>query len=227
MENFETAYTALMDMVNRPLTDLGVLTAAKREINNAVRFLQRNHAFVYSERLVPIVYPSGELFVNLGTISSLLRDVCSVQQVSANGNLQGKPLKVKSYNQLQSQRMRYDQRNPVPPTDIDICIEEAYRQDMIVFIAGQALGLYPKPGSAVNLLIHCHVWESSMNSDDDTNFLIEYGFDVVLLIALRKMQLYMKDLSVAAVTKEEAADAVQTLIAWDSQVKETPNTSIQ
>lgn len=227
MENFESAYTALMDMVARPMSDTTTLNAAKREVNNAIRFLQRNHGYAYAERLTSFPYPANTLHVNLGEIcGGLLRDIFSVQRI-ASGGTNGVPMRFMSYHQLQTIRHRYDRRTgmalELDTTLVNDYIEAERSNELICFLVGQSLGLYPKPQSEVNLLVHVHIWLAELVDNEDTNFFLDYAFDAVLTIALKRMQIYLKIPSQFVVSQAEVDLILANLVAWDGQVKTNPN----
>jgi len=238
MATFQTAYERLMRTVNRPLTETDVLLAAKDAINDAVMFLQRNHAYNYTERLTTLTYPVNTLQVDLGEIcTGTLRDILSVQQLSSAGIVQGKPLKIMRYDQLQAIRGHYERTHTAnAPFDISLDsmslsgwnIEDAFRQDLVAFLVGQNLGLYPRPTSAaVELLVNCHIWLPELVADADTNFFLTYALDVVMMLALKSMHIYMKLDSRFAVSEQQVADSLAGLIAWDAQVMENSRTSIR
>lgn len=234
---FATAYAALMSMINRPTSETTVLAAAKLEINNAISYLQRNHSFVYAERISEVSITANAQYVSMAApaTGTILRSVLSMQQLSATGALEGKPLKVKSFAQLQADRGRYLARYPAGDTAVydgltdftDVfSIEEAYRSDKIGFVMGQNIGLYPRQATAVPLLLHYSTWLAALSADGDTNFFLDYALDVVLMLAARRMHIYLKADNRYSVSKEEADANIATLIAWDSQLRETPMTSI-
>lgn len=226
METFRTAYMALMDAVNRPESETVVLTRAKREINNAVRQLQRDHAYNYTERLTKFTYPAATLQLDLGAIcGGSLRDLMSVQQVSADGITQGKPLKLMTYSQLQNMRRKYERTHTAGVTNEIFnetlsgwTIEDAYRCDKIAFLVGSNFGIYPTQQSACYYMLNCHIWMPVMSGDDDTNFLLEYGCDVVDMLALKRMHIYMRNDSQFQFSEQELTEAKATLLAWDGQV---------
>lgn len=233
---FSDIYQQLMLTVNRPLTESSVLAGAKWEINQAIKLIQRNQAFVYTERLSQFDYAADTLYYNVGTIcDGVLRDIMSVQILNESGKPQGRPIKVMTYNQVQAMRMNFDRTHPRVEgdwyqqdalTDFMTTIESGWCQDKVCFIAGQNIGIYPTPQCDITLLLSCHIWLPDLVEDGDTNFLLTYGSDVVLMAALRRMHIYMKSDGRFQVTNEEFQNNLQTLVTWDSQVKETPNTTM-
>lgn len=232
-------YTQLMLTVNRPLTEQSVLTGAKWELNQAIKFLQRDHAFAYTERLAQFTYQPGNLFYDVGKIcDGTLRDLMSVQLLNTSGLPQGKPMKVMTYNQLQGERKHFDRTHPSVgdftddwlaaslTDDSPITIESAFCQDRVVFIAGGNIGVYPTPKTAMTLMFNLHVWLPKLKGDQDTNFFLTYASDVVMMLALRKMHLYMKTDGRYQMTDAEVEKCLATLNTWDAQVRETSNTTM-
>lgn len=235
-KTFTQAYTRLMGLINRPTSETAVLAEAKAQINDAINTLQRERAFVRVETVAELAYPASTQYVDLTTVLSgiLIRDVKSVQFLNETGTLNGRPLMIKSYSQLQADRMAYSRRDPewrnspiYGAATVDTTIEDGYRDDFIAFIAGQKFGLYPAPATAATLLIQYNKWLPELSGDSDTNFLLDYGFDVVILMALRGMQIYMKTDGRYQVTAAEVAEKVASLHAWDSQLKETNITTLK
>lgn len=234
-QTFKSTYTQLMATVNRPLSELSVLTGAKYEINQAIKYLQRDHAYSYTERLTQYVNTAGTLYYNLGSIcGGLLRDLMSIQLLNDSGKPAGLPLKIMTYNQLQQLRGNFARTHPYGPNDwftSQNCdnfftIEDCFRQDKIAFISGPNVGLYPISTKDETLLVNCHIWLPDLVQDADANFFLDFASDVVMMCALKRMHLYMKSDSRYQITAAEFQEVVSTLKAWDSQVRETPNTNI-
>lgn len=234
MPNFQTAYNRLMRTVNRPLSETDVLEGAKDAINDAISFLQRNHAYTYTEKLNKMTYSAGSLLIDLGKIcGGTLRDMRSIQQTSGTGVYQGKPLKVMSYDQVQAQRSHYERTHTVN-TGLDESrvitawtIEDSYRCDVVAFLIGQSVGIYPTPNQDLYLVMNNHIWLPTLVNTTDTNFFLTYAMDVVIAIALKSMHLYMKADSRFAVTEQQITDMLAGLVAWDSSLLENSNTSIR
>jgi len=230
---FSDIYNQLMLMVNRPTSETSVLTGAKWEINQAIKYLQRNHAYRYTETISEFTYQPSTLWVDLGTIcGGLLRDVLSIQQLNTSGKPEGRPLQIVSYTQLQQMRAHFarthsrldDWYAPLNCDDYAITIEDAFRRDRIAFVSGQNIGIYPMVQESATYMINCHIWMKPLILDSDTNFFLDFASDVVLMKALMRMHIYMKTDARFQVTQEEFTECLSTLIAWDSQVNETPNT---
>lgn len=218
----------MLRLVNRPSSETDVLNGVKDAINDAIMYLQRNQAFAMTERLASITYTASAASVALtsvGSGSDLVRDVISVQQVSASGVLTGKPLKLTTYEQIQVMRNRYARRNS--SADVDLSndtlsgwtIEDAYRSDKMAFVVGNAIGLYPVPTETVYLYVNYHKWMPVLSADADTNFFLDYAMDVVQTLAAKRMLFYMRDVAIYSPTQAEVDAAVATLLAWDAQFK--------
>ena len=233
MATFLQVTTRLLQYINRPSTEADVLAAVKASINDACLYLQRDHAFAYTECLSTFIYPANGLSVDVGIVcDGNLRDVISIQQISTGGTYEGKTIKIKSYAQLQTDRRNYARSHSIDPNQVytesiaGLTVEDGYREDMIAWVMGNEIGLYPRPNAATTFLLHYHVWLPEMADDTDTNFFLEYCLDAVVTIALKRLHIFMKLDSRYQVTNEELAVLVQGIHAWDSQVKENPNTSI-
>jgi hypothetical protein len=233
MPTFQKAYTDLMDMVCRPLSDIVVLAAAKREINQAVRQIQRERAYKLTERLFTFTYPANTLLINLDSIcEGTLRDLQSVQLLSDETKTEGILLDVKTYPWLQAERGRYQKgQTPVGwEYQQDLAAVERFsttvtkNNSYYVVRVGNGIVLYPTPKVGVPLLVNCHIWLPELEGDEDTNFLLEYGYDVILAIAQRRMTTYLKQDSRFMIAETEVKAGTDTLNQWDSQVQMTPMT---
>jgi len=232
MADFLSAYTRLMRTVNRPLTEVDVLAEAKAAINDAVIYLQRDHAFSHTESLAQFTYPANELYVDLGEVcAGLLRDVVSLQQARTSDEIQGKPIKIMTYSQLQTRRRKLERSRNTDNSQIydeqqiGFTIEDSFRPDLIAFIMGNKIGLYPKPTTAKEMLIHLHIWIVPMANSTDTNFFLDYAADVVHMLALKKLMFALKLDSSYPYKDEEVKSYLAGLAAWDSQIMMNPNTS--
>lgn len=233
MATFLQVTTRILQLINRPSSEADVLAAVKASINDAVDYLQRNHAYALTEKLSTFVYPANALSVDLGTLcGGPLRDVISLQQLASSGTYEGKPIKIKSYAQIQADRRRYQRSHSTDPSEIfdpnvyGLTIEDGYRCDMIAWVMGQYIGMYPRPSAATTFILHYHVWLPVMADDTDTNFYLTYCQDVIVTIALKRLHLFMKVDSRFAVSQAEVQTLVEGVLAWDSQIKENPATSI-
>lgn len=233
MATFAETYTDLLETINRPSSEADVLRAVKRAINNAILYLQRNQAFAYTERLNQVTYPANTLHLDLGTIcGGTLRNMKSIQQVSASGKVQGKPLKIVSYDWLQKQRSNYERSHTpafnmldTPAVLTGFTIEDAYRTDRIVFLVGQMVGLYPKPTEDVYLVMNNNIWLPTLAADSDTNFFLTYCADAVEMIALKYLHIYLKLDSRFAVTQQQVNDVLAGLVIWDASTTSNSNSS--
>lgn len=236
MADFQTATEDLMDMVSRPLSELTVFNAAKRELNNAVRWLQRNHAYRFTERLTRFTYPASTLTIKLDSVcEGTLRDINSFQLLGTADANGGQILEYKTYNQIQASRRKFQREtaNGSAAQEVQFVCDtignETYTSlvhKYFFFRMGEDLGLYPTPTADVEILMNAHIWLPEMTLDADTNFFLTYGYDVVQMVALKKMGIYLKEDNRFGMTQEEINAEVSTLIAWDSQVAESPLTQL-
>lgn len=234
MATFATTYTSLLRKINRPATETDILAECKDAINAAVLQLQRDHAFAYTEALATFEYAANALYVDVGTVcNGLIRDYISLQQIAVGGTYEGKPIKIKSYSQIQTDRINHYRKHSIDDTQIfaetspGLTIEDGYREDRFGWVMGRNIGIYPRPTQATTYLIHFHSWLPALVADGDTNFFLDYAQDLVQMLALKRLHIVMGVDSRFAVSQEEVNASILNLHTWDSQVKENPNTSIE
>lgn len=234
MATFQDAYTRLLLAANRPSSETDVLQGAKDAINDAILFLQRNHAYLLTELVSQLDVPASSFTVDLSSVIEdvVVRDIMSVQQVSADGVMQGLPIQLMTYAQLQAKRMKYDRSHAtVEPFSLNEqltgwTIEDGFRCDKIAFISGQNLGIYPTPNQDTKYVLNIHQWMPALSDDSDTNFFLVYAYDVVVALALKLLCIFMKEDNRFSITEQSEADMLAGLIAWDSQLREAPITTL-
>lgn len=221
---FVTAYTDVLDYINRPAAEMA--TQAKREVNNAILWLQRKRAFKMSERLIRVTYPANALKINLSAAcEGLLRNLLHVSMASAATDTIGKVLKITTYDRLMRERRQWQgDHEPLPeyqaindPSTHSNHVDSLYKYR--VFQMGESdIGLYPTPTADVTLVINLHIWLPELVADADTNFFLTYAYDVLLLRALSRANLYLKEDRRVPITKEELDDAYLALVEWDASI---------
>ena len=216
------AQNALLDYVNRPSSELAA--QAKREINNALYWVQRQHEFKYTERLISVTYPANTLQLELtGACEGTPRNWLNVQLLGKSGATTGTLLSFLSYNDLQQERLTFQKSwNQV---DNEACHSTFVNSNHLYkcFLISTALGLYPTPSTDVELLVNMHVFLPRLVEDTDTNFLLEVGFDFVIDLALSRMNMYMKEDARVPVSDSALSKSLEALFQWDSQIRCTPN----
>lgn len=224
---YQTAYEAVMAAVNRPLTEAPVLNRAKLEINNAIRILQRRHAFTLTERIFDVTYPANATLVDFSTVcEGSLRDLFSVQIYGSDVN-KAVVLKYKSFSKITTERFSYQQSQPDNVLDLQADVERElgdYVRNVhkhYVFRAGPSFGLFPVPKLAVNIRVHCHIWLPDLVDNDDSNFFLDHAFDVVTDLAVTRMATFLRNPDLKVMSDEDFAKAVATLVSWDSQLSES------
>jgi hypothetical protein len=233
MATFATAVTRLLRIINRPSTEADIVLNCKDALNDAVKEIQRDHAFAYTESLAKVTIPANTLYVEIGTIcDGKIRDYMSAQQITSDG-FQGKPLSFVTYNQLQKDRWNHYRRNFTTQDERFVesqagrTIEDSFRTDMKVFIANQHIGVYPLQATDVQLLLNFHLWLPELLNDDDTNFLLDYAYDAVILLALRKLSYYQKTDSRINIDNASLVAVMESLKQWDGQLRETANFTME
>jgi hypothetical protein len=214
-----------MDYINRPRVEQ--LARVKTEINKAQMWIQRKHAFKMTERLVQVLYPASSLMVNVDeACEGSIRNLLSVQQLAQSTDRTGTMLNLESYAGLMKDRKQYQLSRE--PLDRDIWPNSAEPDHTehvsrvhgySVFQLGANIGLYPTPSVDVHLLVNLHIWLPELEDDEDTNFLLDYGYDVLHWRALSRLAVYFKDDSRLEPVGALFADAWEALMSWDAAVR--------
>lgn len=226
MATFLQAYTDLLDYANRTSTELG--TQAKREINLAINWLQRQREWKFAERLIRVTIPANSLFVNLseacdGTPRTLLN---CVQLESASGT-SGKVIDITSYEKVLRERRAYQRAHePWDSEAMPLGVSSGHNDFVSqvhgykAFLVGaNNFGLYPTNTTDVYLLINLTVWIDDLVDDSDTNFFLDQGYDLVLDKAFIRFTRYLKEDRRIVATAADLQHGVDSFIAWDSQVR--------
>ncbi len=232
---FQDIYTDLLDYVNRPASEL--LVQAKREVNLALLWMQRKHKFNLSERLITVTYPANTLLINITeACEGRPRDYLNFQLLSSADAQSGTFIPAKSFDAVMQERFKYQRskspregefRDVVnPPDDQTYYNHLRSYGDGFVFFSGDRVGLYTNPTTDRYLMINLHVWLAPLEENDDTNFLLQNCYDYVLLRAVKRMNIFLKDEGRNQITKEELDDSWDSCLQWDSEVMSATPTTV-
>src|SRR5690606_29775373 len=226
-------YTDMMDLIMRPTSDTNTLARVKLEINLAINYIQRRHAFRFAERLMKVTYPANTLQVNITEgCAGNLRDIISAQYLVNESDNTGQNLKITNYARIQSAREDYQKRHSTVDFSLEVdSVSNALTHGSYVnlvhkyflFRLGQNIGLYPTPAQDCYILLHHRIFLDPLSADSDTNFILDYGYDLVQAIALRRLSIYLKNDNRYLMTTEEFEDAFQTFVRLDSDVSDGNN----
>lgn len=216
------ARTALLDYVNRPSSEMA--SQADREINNALYWVQRQHEFKYTERLIKVVYPANTLQLELtGACEGMPRNWLNLQLLSTVDDNTGLLLSVTSYNEIQQERLAFQRswNETENPGSFSTFVTDAHQYR--AFLTNAAFGLFPIPTVDLNVLVNLHIFLPRLVDDVSTNFLLEVGFDFIIDKALSRMNMYLKEDARVPVSEEQMAKDFESLVQWDSQIRRTSN----
>lgn len=221
--NFKEAYETVQSYVNRKDN----LAVVKAEINSAVRYATQAHQFKYAEGLTRVNYPANELYVDINNLcGGRVMQLLSVQALPNPEAIEGTPLRIRSYDMIQADRLYARNEEPMPIEDYHE-YESSYisrvsrRHSHYVFLADSGMGLYPSPSEDKCLLINYSKELPLLVNDSDTNFLLKYGRDFVIDRAVARLSLYLqKDNRLEALSGVVAGGWAE-LIEWDRRVRLT------
>ena len=229
MADFSDIYEDVMDTINRPTTETLVLAACKRRINDAIRFIQRRRAYRKTERLVSITYPANALTIDVTSFcGGTIRDLICTQLLGTIDAKGGTILPFKNYTQLMGAKQKYQNLNTPGNINEWRYITEQFGHETYaanvhryyVFLMNGEIGLYPTPTTDTFLLLFGHVWLPDLSADADTNFMLDFAYDLIHDFAVHKMSIYLKQDNRLQFTKEEFALALEALDLLDSQMSE-------
>jgi len=230
MATFVTAYTDLLDYWNRPSAEM--LSQAKREINNAILWLQRKRPFKFTERLIRVTIPANAQMVSVSSAcEGLPRNYISIEKLSAAANNAGLVMKIVSYDRIIRDRKQYQMLHTSAEFAEDSLTDPFTFGDAIsendggrMFLMGaDNIGIYPSQTVDSYFLVHLNIWLPQLVADGDTNFFLTYAYDLVLFRALVNSSIYLKIDQRYATIKDDMVDQYQALVDWDDQVRAPTN----
>lgn len=222
----------VLDYINRPQAESQ--DRVDRAIRKACKFAQRKHQFVLAEDLIRIVYPANTLVLNVGDVlRGKIRDLISCHMLGSIDATTGKPLRILKYSEL-SARIRKYQQTHIYGNDIESESTQVISEltnlrsnsDYTVFLMAGGIGIYPVPTSDVNLLVGIHTWLADLTEDDDTNFLLDFCDDYIVLRSLYSLNTLLKTEGRNQINAVELAEAWETITTWDSQINNSPGETI-
>lgn len=213
--NFSEAYTTVLDYVNRP--SQAMLIQAKREVNRACEFLNRNTDFIYSTALGVVTYTSGALTIPFDTLFTEIQkcfSITSLQKLTSESAKSGVPIRIVGYEQIQELRRTHNAIDS--NSDIEVLGDGQY----VAYFANNGLGLFPVPSSTVYLLAQYKTKLPTLSTDGDSNYLLNYVPDLVITRAVMQFAYYLKDKDLAAMFAERFKAEWEQAIAWNMTLKE-------
>lgn len=230
MSNLVTLRTEVLSFLNRTAAELG--DDVDNIINGAIIFAQRKHKFKYSERLIRFTYPANSDSVDItAACDGTPRDFISLQVGDSSSFSVGRSIQFKNYLELIADRNKYERRqtdysypiaNSVSDSDSSHASFTTDVNRLIAFIINKNIGLYPRPTTDIYCLLNLHIWLGRVSADADTNFLFDYAYDYLLLLTLRRANLFLKVDSRFNVTDAEVEKAWESVVAWDGEVSNYP-----
>lgn len=226
---FKEMYTALLDYADT--SSIVHEDQAKKAINDAIRWANRNHMFKLAEGIVNIPYPADALYVQMDAVcdTGLLVPI-TVQRVTDSTTYEGIPLRIMDYARVQHRRYNlYNKENPQMAefyNDVDVQEQPYYKEnEFIFFLLNSGFGLYPIPTQEIRLLIHFNERLPELTLDADTNFLTEFCPDFILSKALfSKFIMFLPEDRRVLLDKEILLTEWESVKAWDKQIRNSEHT---
>ena len=237
--NFKEAKQNLLNFVNRPAGEIvggagsteTMDDIAGIEINNAILWANRTWPFKYAERICTVTYVGGSQFMKFPVFSdNKFFSLRTVDLVTGTSDIFGTPLVIRSFSDLQSERMEWANNRESGSAYRDDSIDDnqttashaswvARNYSHWAFLLGESLGLYPVPTNDVFIMLHANILLNPLFDDSDTNFMLEFGADFIISKALKRMSVYLKDDIRIQVTNDLVSEDWASFKEWDEQIK--------
>lgn len=224
---FKQVYEELLDWANRPNTDPTMIARAKGCVNDAVLWANRSHNFKLAQGISEFVYPANTLSVDLSTVilTDKVTGISTVQLLGRAGQTTGNVVPFLSYEEVLLRRYDSSNRNPSPQeytpgkdTFLNM-VEQNY--SYVAFRHGDKFGLFPTPTKDVNILLTYNKLLPVLSADGDSNFLLDYCKDWIILKALARFNLYLKDDTRVQFTEsliKQQDQEWQSILRWDDEL---------
>lgn len=222
---FGDAWRTLLSYANRSSAEHSV--EAKREVNAAFlrlnrhpfKFLERNDHLTYAVATVAnndVVSMKWTEFAELSSDST--PDVfmpMSLQKIVSAGNPEGDPIRMVSYAELQAMRRRFSNQEDLSNHQDSILGPAG----VVAFFLNEGIGLYPAPESNVTLRLHYIQKVPELSADGDQNIFTKVAWDVVLLYAGYRFNIYLGEFDKATALYNAFKVEFEALQAWDNTLQ--------
>lgn len=216
--NFEEAYSAVLDYSNRP----DLTTAAKREVNAACLRVNRRYPFEYSKELISVTFLGSGAALDVHAVGVKIQGVLAALR---QGQI---PLRVMTESALQGRLLNFEQDGPSREfiDSVSTPSVSAYSmaqivgvtEGQIVVVSGQTVRLFPKQTADVQVDLLVHKQLEPLTADDDTNFLLTYAWDFIVLSALKRFNLYLKEGEQFSISSVQLQQEWSDLMEWDASI---------
>lgn len=92
---------------------------------------------------------------------------------------------------------------------------------------GQKLYITPRPEGEHTLYFYAIKWMPRLVKEQDTNFLLDYGFDFIMYRSIIELNFFLKEEERFQVSTTMVADAWNSLTAWDASLISPTETEIE
>lgn len=185
-------------------------------VNNALIYAQRKCDFEWNKGSVKVVCnPTGDVMV--GTDVNTGEPTKIKRVLKAFGTVAPELGKDQSVPYLSRVSQIADDTKPC-------CASSNVR----VIHEGRRVFITPQPEvKPYDLYFYCVKWMPRLVKDEDTNFLLEYGFDFILYRSILELNFFIKEDERFQVSQAMVGDAWNTVVAWDSSLVSPTETEIE
>lgn len=225
MSTFKEAYEDVLDVFQRLPTEQGMAVRAKKYVNDAIRWANLSHPFVYSREFANVTYPSNAQSIDLvhfaGNVSL---GIITAEQLARPQDFFGRPMKVMTYESLFNRRL--DAWKGMQFNDEYNKWEELVKDNSFCVINGSTLSVYPTPQTDITLKVSYIKSLPLLVDDNDTNFILDYCYDFVQAYANYKFALYLKEDERVKMFVETTTEKWEMCKRWNDTIQHSTSSSL-
>lgn len=213
----------------RPASDT---TIVKSQINKAQLWAQRSHNFEKAKMFIGTVYKASEPEngISLGLGGDLqVKTVLSARIGEGSlGYTEGDPLELLTWEEFSNREEKFlstfgtgtSEVSPTLVTQTDRFSQYVEQNYGVLGLINAAsyLRLFPAPSTTKTINLYVVHWLPKLVNDNDTNFLLEFGNDVLLYKTLSFFNTFLKADERVELSAALLRDSWHSLLAWDASL---------
>lgn len=185
-----------------------------------------NNAIIYSQRKCDFEWNKEVVKVNCNPVGSILTAFDEFNQpVKLKKIIKAFGLENPGLNNNQS--LPYLSRTSQISDDTQRAQHRCSSSDPRVIHDGMKLYFTPQPEGAYDLYFYAVKWLPRLVKEQDTNFLLEYGFDFIMYRSIIELNFFIKEEERFQVTSAMVSDSWNSLMAWDASLISPTETEIE
>jgi hypothetical protein len=150
-----------------------------------------------------------------------------IELLGSTGDASGYPIEIFETAQLHHDKRRWLNKRPAGGefASSNIADDQTNYEDYVIrsrkfsaYTVGKSLGLFPRPGSAQILKLLYHKEYTALSDDSDTNDLLDFAYDYIVLRALRRFFMLEPESEVPLLTSRAMTESWNELQSADKMI---------